>query len=433
MARDNPTRPAGLPATAGPVLPTERLVVLDILRGFALFGILAVNMAYFSTPIYSILAGLEPWDSALDNAVTWLIRFVFESKFYMLFSFLFGLGLSIQMARAAARGTRFVPFYVRRLLILLVIGLAHALLIWIGDILTTYALLGFPLLLFRRRGPAALLIGAGILLAVPLLFSVLPAALLELSRLSPEARVEIDRSVADSATFYARQAEQAQRVYATGSFAAITAQRAQDLAFFYPIYLLFVSPTILAMFLLGLYAGKRGIFQESAAHRPLLRRVLVWGLSIGLAGNLIYATISDLSSRALPTLLSAVAAVAGGISAPALCLGYIAAITLLVQRAGWRPRLTLLAPVGRMALSNYLLQSLVCTTLFYGYGFGLFGQVGPAPGLLLTIVIYTLQIPLSHWWLRRFQFGPVEWLWRTLSYGRPQPFRVTRSPEAAGA
>lgn len=408
----------------GPTTTKERVTSIDVMRGFALFGILLVNMAFFNTSIYSLLGGLDPWTGAIDRAAIWLVHFLAEGKFYSLFSFLFGLGVAIQMERAEARGVPFVPLYLRRLAVLLVLGLVHAFLIWIGDILATYALLGVVLLLFRRRSPKALLTWAAVLLAIPLLLGVAGTVALEIGRSVPEAATEIDRSFAGTIADYEARDAAARRVYADGSFLEITAQRAADLAFFYPFYLIFVGPSIVAMFLLGLYAGRRGILRHPRAHEALIRRVLVWGLGIGLIGSLIYAITSEGSSRMIPSVIGTVGALGLGIGAPALALGYAAAIALLMQRDDWQQRLAPLAAVGRMALSNYLLQSLVCTLIFNGYGLGLYGQVGPAAGLLLAVAIYLCQIPLSVWWMRRFQFGPVEWLWRSLTYGRPQPMRA---------
>jgi uncharacterized protein len=412
-----------------PVAARERIDTVDIVRGFALFGILAVNMAFFSNTIYSLIGGLPIGATPADRAAEWLIRFLAESKFYSLFSLLFGLGLALQMERAEARGVAFVPLYVRRLGVLLLIGLAHAFLVWIGDILVIYALLGFVLLLFRRLSPRALLIWAGAFIALPILFMALSVASLELARLSPAAMAEIERSFAETEADYAARAVQAHRVYAEGGFVEITAQRARDLAFFYP-FILVIAPSILAMFLVGLYIGRRGIAQDIPGHLPLIRRAAVWGLALGLPLNLVYASTGDVASRATPTTLALVGYIAQGFGAPALAIGYAATLTLLAQRDRWRRRLAPLAAAGRMALSNYLLQSLVCTFIFYGYGLGLFGRVGAAAGLALTVVIYVSQLLLSVWWLRRFQFGPAEWLWRSLTYGRAQPWRYA---DPAGA
>ncbi|HEX2184561.1 MAG TPA: DUF418 domain-containing protein, partial [Chloroflexota bacterium] len=414
---------AAVGVAAAPVQRAERIDVIDVIRGFALFGILLVNMGAFSEPIYQIMIDAERWPSPVDQAVEWLIRFLAEGKFYSLFSFLFGLGLTLQMSRAEARGVDFVPLYVRRLLVLLAFGLIHAYLIWVGDILTWYAIFGFVLLLFRKCSPRTLLTWAAIFLLIPVLLQTLAVGALALGRATPEGAAEIERSMAETERTYRQLMEQALTVYREGSFAEITAQRARDLGVLYGTFI-FVIPNVLAMFLCGLYAGHRGIFRDIPGHLPFIRRVLVWGLIIGLIGNFVFAMSMEAADRAIPTVLGLLGWIGQSIGAPALCFFYAAALTLLFQQERWRRRLTPLASVGRMALSNYLLQSLVCTTIFYGYGLGLFGQVSPAWGLVLTVVIYVVQIPLSVWWLRHFQFGPAEWLWRSLTYLRWQPMRV---------
>jgi uncharacterized protein len=149
----------------------------------------------------------------------------------------------------------------------------------------------------------------------------------------------------------------------------------------------------------------------------------VWGLVIGLAGNAIYATLIMSLPRFAPTWSLVAATVAQGIGAPLLSLAYLAAICLLALRPAWGRRLQVLAPVGQMALTNYLLESIICTLIFYGYGLGLFGRVGAAWGIVLTVVIYLALIPISHWWMKRFRYGPAEWLWRSLTYWKLQPMR----------
>ncbi len=413
--------PAGRPE---PVTGAERIQVLDVLRGLAIFGILLVNIPFFAGPtIYDQGAGIVRFAAWYDRLATWLIRFLAEGKFYTLFSFLFGLGLFVQMTRAEARGTAFVPLYIRRLLVLLLIGLVHAFLIWSGDILVTYALLGFPLLLFRKRAPKTLLRWAVALMFLPLLFYGLSTLAVVAANASPQGATQIERSFRAAVTSNEARAEQSIRAFGRGDFPDIMAQRVQDTLLGYT-FLPFAAPSVLAMFLLGLYAGRRGVFVDVAGHLALIRRVLAWGLGLGLAGNLIYAFGQELTNRAVPSPLGLLTQAGHTFGAPALCLGYAAAVTLLMQDESWRRRLMPLASVGRMALSNYLLQSLVCTTIFYSYGLGLYGQVGPAPGILLAIVIYLVQIPLSQWWLRRFQFGPMEWLWRSLTYWSRQPLGI---------
>jgi uncharacterized protein len=177
------------------------------------------------------------------------------------------------------------------------------------------------------------------------------------------------------------------------------------------------------MFLLGLYVGRRRLLHDIPANLPFFRRVMRWSLVVGLGANLLYVWLNTLINPAefsLPLLLSVVSFVIG---APALCLFYVTALIRLTQNQIWQQRLMPLAAVGRTALSNYLLQTLICTTIFYGYGLGLMGQVGPALGLLLSITIFMVQIIISNWWVQRFRFGPMEWLWRTATYGKLQPMR----------
>jgi uncharacterized protein len=406
-----------------PVPAAERYEALDLVRGFALFGILVVNMALFSWPAYSVLTGGRAWPTRLDVVADWLARFLAEGKFYPLFSFLFGIGITIQMERAQAHGRNFLGVYSRRLLALLAIGLAHAFLVWEGDVLMVYALFGFLMLAFRNRKPRTLLVWAGIFLAIPVAIYAVLSALMAIGSLVPSIDAEIQKALAEESDFYARLTDENLRVFARGSFAEICAARARNVGLAWQ-YLWSFAPTFLAMFLIGVYAGRRRIFQDIEGNLALIRRVALWALVIGLPANALYTIGYELGSP-LEFDLVWVAAIAGvSVGGPALSLCYGAGLLLLLRRDDWRRRLRPLAATGRMALSNYLFQSLVCTTIFYSYGLGLYGSVGRAAGLGLAVVIYAIQLPLSVWWLRRFRFGPAEWLWRSLTYGKLQPMRT---------
>ena len=395
----------------GPVLRQERVEAIDILRGVAILGILIVNMQLFSTP-----EGLP-----VDGTAERLIYFFAQEKFKALFSFLFGLGLAVQMMRAEARGAHFLPLYARRLCVLFLIGIAHFLLVWDGDILHDYALLGFVLLLFHRSSPKTLLVGAGVLLAIPMLFYGITTYSSITSHVSPQMKewITYENGAEDNGT-----SDDFSDTYARGSYAEMVTLRESELP-------RDMSPDtddayVLALFLLGLYAGRRRIFHDIPAHLPFIRRVQRWGLVIGVAGNAAFAVGGSFDPS--PTSVTQnVGRLCLVVAAPALMLFYASTIILVTQRAIWRRRLAPLAAVGRTALSNYLLQSLICTTIFYRYGLALFGKVSPSLGVLLTITIFLIQIPLSVWWLRRFQFGPVEWLWRSLTYWQRQPMRVSGS------
>ncbi len=421
------TRPAdSATAEARPVAVRERIATIDVLRGFALLGILLVNMAAFSHPI-QLEALPGEGINALNTAAAWFIRFAAEAKFYSLFSFLFGLGFTIQMTRAAERSvadTDFRRLYTRRLLWLLLFGIIHGYLIWVGDILFLYALLGFLLLTMRDATPpqllrrAALLLGAFVVL---IWLSVLPV---ELARLAPPdsgAAAEMEESFAQQAAVLEAQIERAYEVYSRGNFFEITAQRASDMLFMYTA-LLFAVFTVFPMFLVGAWFGKRRIFYNVEQHLPLFRRLLLWGGLLGLTLNALFASLGALLAPGELSWRFAAAISAQTIGAPALMLFYMAALTLALRQP-WGRWLGLLAPLGRMALTNYIAQSLLCTLIFYGYGLAFFGRINSAAGLALALLIWLAQIPLSALWLRYFRFGPLEWLWRSLTYGEAQPMR----------
>ena len=405
----------------GPVLRQERIEAIDILRGVAILGILIVNMRRFSMsegpPAH------QEWPNALDATVARLILFFSQEKFKALFSFLFGLGLAVQMTRAEGRGAPFLPLYARRLCVLFLIGAAHFLLVWDGDILHDYALLGFVVLLFRRCSPKTLLLGAGVLLVIPMLFHGITTYYSITGHVTPQVKewITYENGAEGDGTIDASS-----DTYSRGSYAEMITLRASALP-------RDMSPdaddaSVLAIFLLGLYAGRRRIFQDISAHLPFIGRVQRWGLMIGVAGNVAFAVGGSFDPS--PTsVMQNVGRLCLVVAAPAMMLFYGSTIVLLTQREIWRRRLAPLAAVGRTALSNYLLQSLICTTIFYGYGFAFFGKVRPSLGLLLTITIFLIQIPLSVWWLRRFQFGPIEWLWRSLTYWQLQPMRVSGGVE----
>jgi len=377
-------------------------------------GILTVNMDSYAWPLALPRLGWADSAGLADRLAGLGIRLFAEGKFYPLFSFLFGFGLAIQMARVEARGASFARLYRRRLVILLAIGLIHALLLWYGDILVTYAVLGFALLAFRHRLPKTLLAWAAVCWLLPAVMTGLLFAAVT-GQVPPTIARVIQRIAfagsADDITTVARSIH----IYGRGTVEQILGQRLRDLGALYQIGI-FSMPTIFAMFLMGLWAGRRGIFNDLAASRPLFRTAAIWGFLIGGIGTLGSVLAHDLSGGTLWVDFAGDAAQA--LAAPVLTLGYVAAIGLLMTAPSWPPRVRPLAAVGRMALTNYLSQSIICTTLLYSYGLGLYGRIGLAQGLGLAAIIYAAQIVWSNWWMRRFAYGPVEWLWRAMTYGR---------------
>jgi uncharacterized protein len=410
-------------AVVGPVRRQERIEAIDILRGVAILGILIVNITMRGFSLPDGLPAHELWPNLVDRTVETLILFFADQQFITLFAFLFGLGLAEQMLRAAERRARFLPLYLRRLCVLWLIGMAHYLFLWDGDILHAYAQNGFYLLLFLRRSLKTLLVWAGILLCIPLLLFGFTTRYAITDHVNPYVMKWIQyEDLAEDQQYI----EEARDVFSHGTYAEMIKFRAADLVELLPGS---ADAYILVGFLLGLYAGRRGIFRDVSAHRAFIRRVQRCALMIGVAGSAVF--VIGESDRSASSVIQNVGRMCLVFGAPAMSCFYASTIILLTQGEAWRRRLAPLAAVGRMALSNYLLQSLICTTIFYRYGLGLFCQVRPSLCLLLTIIIWFIQIPLSVWWLRRFQFGPVEWLWRSLTYWQWQPMRVSRpQPQA---
>lgn len=409
-----------------PVATGERIEVVDVLRGWALFGILWVNLEFFAWPLNYVFFPHD-WSNPADHIAENVMKVLGQGKFYTLFSFLFGFGFSIYLLKGAQAARSAVPVYARRLLVLLAIGAIHGYLIWMGDILLVYAALGFVMLLFRNRRPKTLLIWSVIFLLLPVGIMFLAATA---SNMSPEVARDIEKDFAQNNAELTALGESALRVYPNGTYAEITRQRIQDYNAL-GSFVLFFGPGILTMFLLGLWAGKTSLFQDVAAKLGFFRKVMWIGLIIGLPGS-IFALWAMLKAGPMsPSFLTASGVLVSSFANPALSAFYVSALILLFHRPAWRARLEPLRNAGRMALTNYLMQSIICTTIFYGYGLGLFGKVGPRWFLPLAIVIYALQLVWSTRWLKRFQFGPAEWLWRTLTYGKRQPMRVSVGAKAA--
>ncbi len=439
-----------------PVSAAQRVETIDILRGFAILGILVVNVLYMFDTWFA--AHLTESTTVADRLAYFLTNTFFVSKFFTLFSFLFGLGLYIQMNRAEAKGRRFLPVYLRRMVVLALFGFAHAALFWVGDILFLYAILGvIAAVAFRKASPRALLIWAVVLIAIPLLFITLATGAIEFARLAPpeSGTMEgIEASFAESRAMLDGFDAEARRIYAGGTWSEITAHRVREFGTLLFSSNLFMAPSVLAMFLIGLRAGKKGWFrlgttasdsdksregqagdgrdrdgerQEAGddQRRERFRRILRRALPPGLALNL-YVGLSgfELNRLGMEVLAwrDAVAVTALGVGSVLLSLSYVAMIAVLAENPRGHRILAPLAPVGRMALTNYILHSVVMSTLAYGYGFALFGRVPVWAGFLMAFALYAIQIPFSRWWFGRFRFGPLEWLWRVLTYGAvPSP------------
>jgi uncharacterized protein len=381
-----------------PISPTERIDAIDILRGIALLGVVAMNVVTeFRVSIFERFLFPKPSASPIDSAVETILMLAVDLKALALFSLLFGAGLAIQFERLA-KSERRTSLLVRRLAVLLAFGLIHLCLIWNGDILTEYALAGFIALPFlfgpRRLLAVAALASLGLYLAM----QAFPPP-----GLSPRMPA-LAQDVVD-----------ARRIYPTGGFLDVLTFRLREIPLLACLHA-YIFPRTIGLFLLGAFAWRTGILRNPPRH--LL--VLITAGCIGLGTVLILSHAGGeigLLAEPLGTIL--------------LALGYGAAIIGIANLERGKRRLRWVAPLGRMAFTNYLAQSLIFGWIFYGYGLGLFGRLGVASALAIGVAVYTGQVFFSAWWLHRYRYGPVEWLWRTLMYGEAQPMALS-SKRAAG-
>lgn len=478
-----------------PIAASDRIHVLDVIRGFALLGIFMMNVEFFNRPLGEIGLGLPAAVPGIDHWAGWFVYVFVRGKFWTMFSLLFGMGFAVMLGRAEQAGRAFPGPYARRTLALAVIGALHAILIWSGDILFSYAMGATILMIVLYTHPKSLLSMAGTCLGVAAMFAGLAAAMpgsppwqpfavlalplmvlfavgaalrrwpikalrnagLALYLLpmlvmavggfvqmkqAPEAeRDRIARAAADTPAkqdALARRLEQRTekrqervasvaeegRVMRSGSYVEAVKLRARDFVRHMGDNASF-SIIVLSMFLLGAWFIRSGVMAHPEQHLSLFRKLAWIGLPIGLGLSLVSAGIATTHVRGVNDgeyQMASGLIMFGNLPA---CLGYIGVLVLL-----WRGRArAILAPLalaGRMALTNYIGQSVIGTLFFYGYGFSHWGM-GRALQLVFVLVVFALQVLFSRWWLARFRYGPLEWLWRWATYGQRPLMRLALS------
>lgn len=403
------------PIPLAPVKQQERIAAMDVLRGLAVFGIFLINMPLFIAPAGAFF-GWESnpfWTEEKDRLATLFIFIFAQGKFYTMFSFLFGLGFGVQMLRAAERHSQnFKSVYLRRLTVLLVIGALHMFLVWWGDVLHVYALLGFVLISFRNRTDKTLIVWACYLTFSPLTYLLGGTTYKYFAKKdSPQIVRDLDRVLGEQEQ--AQWLNEETKTYGSGTFREILTAR-------YNYNLTRLSGEIrwatelLTNFLLGLWFARRRVFSNPEEHLPMLRKIAYVLFPIAL----VWTTADQLYGYFHPGEPDPLWRIHAGyireyLCRPAMTFGYIAILLLTGVKSWMSP----FAAVGRMALTNYLLHSLTFTTVALGYGFGMYSRIPPATALALCVGFYALQIPFSMWWLGRYQYGPAEWVWRKLTYG----------------
>jgi uncharacterized protein len=384
------------PGGQAPTLLRDRHTLVDALRGAALLGIVIVNVEFIFQPA---AVGWGEYTSTTDVIARWLVAAFAQLKIYPIFALLFGYGLSVQINRARKTGTEIGRRYSRRMGALLLLGIAHAVLFFPGDILVIYAFVGALAFLLRKRSSPFLLRLAIAVYGIAATVWVLLGFL----------------AFFEGADFREQPSAASIQILTDGSFGTVIGNHLMDWTTALVLLVLVQGPAAFAFVLAGIILGRTDILSSPLSHRAQARRTLLIAGPIGVITSAVGATLY-ISGAEMTGLGFAI----GFLAAPAISVAYVAFL-LLVWPVLPGALLRLLQAAGRMSLSVYLLQSVVLSSLSYGYGMGLFGQLAPLPGTLLAVSVWMTLSLFSLAWLRVARFGPAEWVLRSVSYGHPQP------------
>ncbi len=436
------TEQTGLLSGAGPVKPGERIEPIDTLRGFALLGILVMNVISMAMPLSAYFSPLGYGEPSRWDLGAWVFAHLFfDLKMMGIFSMLFGAGVVLMAQRAAAAGRPFGRVYFRRVGWLLVIGLVHAYLIWYGDILVTYAICGMVLYLFRNRSVRALVISGIVFLLFGAFLSTVGgyaqgqlrdvAGEIEAKVAAGQEMTERRQQLIDQWAGLRQQFDptpeenaamvETMRSGGRGSLETNVESAVMMHTQAVPFELFWRA---MALMLFGMALMKARAFSAERS-KAFYRNWMIIGFGLGLPtiaygiGQMRLHNFDFIARFMIDGHFNYFASILVSMA----YVGFMMRLCQLGWLAGLRQRL---AAVGRMALTNYLLQSIIGVLIFYGYGFALFGQVSRVSLWWVILGIWALQLFISPWWLQRYQFGPAEWLWRSLTYMRWQPMKIAR-------
>lgn len=426
---------------AGPVIGTERIDAIDKLRGIAVAGILVMNIYGFAMPFIAYGNPLAYGGTEWHNMATWHFTHVFfDQKFLPIFSMLFGAGLVMMTGRAEARGTKFGGIWYRRNFWLLLFGIAHAWLLWMGDILYHYALIGFLLYPLRNRSPRALIIIACAVFPIALLLGAAGGVYMQKLQVSA---AEIQQLQEDGTELTEEQTTTLEEWNEMSKMLGPPEEIVtEDLAAYrgsYPEIFEFRKPTAAQMetsaalffiiwraggiMLLGMALMKLGVLSGERS-MAFYRKLMVAGYLIGLP--LVLFSAYDLGAHSWDGMYAFQEGVrANYVGSVFVSLGHISVFLMIIKSGALANLMERFAAAGRMALTNYLMHSVILTTVFYGYGFGLYGTIPRFWQMGFVIAVVSFQLWYSPIWLKNHRFGPVEWLWRSLTYWKLQPLKRT--------
>lgn len=398
-----------------PVRADERFEVLDVLRGVAILGILAANLEFFraSDVLDGYPGGYEQDLGIFGRVFLVAVEFLASGKFITALAFLLGMGLALQYRKGLSSGrTGWAAwrFLLKRLAVLALFGAAHALLVWSGDVLLFYATLALPFsLLFIHRRPKTLVIWAVCTLGA---LTLLGLGITTASLISSLGQSTSERPAAAPA-FHSELARSAEEAYGEGSYLDQIRQRGREYFTNLALSYLGYGTQVLAMLMLGAAVVNAGWVGDRPGLRRRARRAAVWGLTVGVPLNLLYALSFEFGPQE-ETWYFYLTETAWYVGAPIMALGWMGLVSLLFLRSSYG--FARLSAVGRMALTNYLAQSIILTLFFYG--FGLYGRASVGFAVGAMVAVWALELLWSRAWLARLRFGPAEWLWRRLTYGR---------------
>jgi len=386
-----------------PTAPKERISQIDILRGFALFGILLVNVFGYNSSFFDFSGFYKTFEDPLNSTIFDLVIGFGADKFIFIFSFLFGVGFSIMYLKYCADERAFSNLYLRRLLVLMMFGIIHIVFFWAGDILFSYSLMGVILLLSRK-------LPSGLLLFLSVFFYFFPIAYIAIESILPFLPSALS-SVTDITM------PEVIDIYSEGSYLEILKLRINEYFAFRNINLIYYGPKILSLFFFGFLFYKHKYFERINSSKSKYFVIFIILLSIGIFLNLFTENIvNSLANPETSTFYTAIYMGVFEVTNIFLGFGYIMLVLILSKVSFFKTILNPLKYSGRMALTNYLFQSVIFTTIMYSYGLGYFGSLQPWQLLIFAIVVFVIQLIFSKIWLKNYRFGPLEWVWRKSTY-----------------